>query len=62
MNDIAWRRNPVGVAVSAVAAIAFALVLSGSSFIYPSKGIQLGSLETASVFGTKTTTMFEFPL
>jgi hypothetical protein len=37
MNGIAWRRNPVGVAVSAVAAIAFALVLSGSSFVYASR-------------------------
>ena len=30
MNGIAWRRSPVGFAISAVAAIAFALVLSGS--------------------------------
>jgi peptidoglycan/xylan/chitin deacetylase (PgdA/CDA1 family) len=56
MNGIAWRRNPVGVAVSAVAAIAFALVLSGSSFVYatrvaPGKGIQLGSPEIAGPFG-----------
>jgi hypothetical protein len=28
--------------------------------VAPGKGIQLGSPETASVFGTKTTTMFAF--
>jgi len=56
INGIAWRRNPVSVAVSAVAAIAFALVLSESSFVYatrvaPGKGTQLGSPEIAGPFG-----------
>jgi hypothetical protein len=56
INGIAWRRNPAGVAVAAVAAIAFALVLSGSSFVYatrvaPGKRIQLASPETAGPYG-----------
>ena len=56
MNCIVCHRNRVGVAVSAGAAIAFALVLSGSSFVYatrvaPSKRTQLGSPETAGPFG-----------
>jgi peptidoglycan/xylan/chitin deacetylase (PgdA/CDA1 family) len=56
MNGIAWRRNPVGVAVSAVAAIALALLLSGSSLVYatrvaPHKKAQPASPETAGPYG-----------
>jgi peptidoglycan/xylan/chitin deacetylase (PgdA/CDA1 family) len=56
MNYIGWRRNRVGVAVSAAAAIASALVLLGSSFVYairvaPGKRTQLANPETAGPFG-----------
>jgi peptidoglycan/xylan/chitin deacetylase (PgdA/CDA1 family) len=56
MNGIAWRRSRVGFAVSAVAAIAFALVLSESSLVYatrvaPRKGIQFGVPEIAEPCG-----------
>lgn len=53
MNGIAWRRNSLGVAVSAVAAIAFA---SGSSLVYatrvaPGKRAELTSPEISGPFG-----------
>jgi peptidoglycan/xylan/chitin deacetylase (PgdA/CDA1 family) len=56
MNRVVWRRNSVGVAVSAGVAIAFALVLSGSSFVYatriaPGKRTQLASPGTTGPFG-----------
>jgi len=56
MNCIVWRRNRLGVAVSAATAIAFMFVLSGSSFLYatrvaPGKRPQLASPETAGPFG-----------
>ena len=57
MNGIVWRRSRVGVAVSAVAAIAFALVLAGSSFVYATRvapgteNCSSASPETAGPFG-----------
>ena len=56
MNCIVWRRNPVSIATWGAAAIGFALVLSGSSFVYatrvaPGKRSQLASPETAGSFG-----------
>jgi peptidoglycan/xylan/chitin deacetylase (PgdA/CDA1 family) len=55
MNWIVWRRNHVGVATSAAAAIAVMLVLSGSVSLYatrvsPGKGGQLASPEIAGSF------------
>ncbi len=55
MNWIVWRRNHIGVATSAAAAIAVMLVLSGSSSLYatrvsPGKRGQLASPETAGSF------------
>ena len=56
MNCVVWRRNSVGVAVSAGVAIAFTLVLSGSSFVYatriaPGKRTQLADAGTTGPFG-----------
>jgi peptidoglycan/xylan/chitin deacetylase (PgdA/CDA1 family) len=55
MNCMVWRRNRVSIANRAAAAMAFILVLSGSSFLYatrvaPGKRPQLASPETAGPF------------
>ena len=55
MNCIVWRRNRVSIATWGAAAIGFALVLSGSSFVCairvaPDKRSQLASPETAGSF------------
>jgi hypothetical protein len=64
MNGIAWRRNSVGVAVWAVAAIAFALVLSGPySFmplvLRPVREFSSRVQKLPASPGTETATMFE---
>jgi len=56
MNCIVWRRNRVSIATWAAAAIAFALVLSDSSYLYATRAAhgkrrQLASPETAAPFG-----------
>lgn len=55
-NSIGWCTNRVGLAVLAAAAFGFALVLSGSSFVYATrvaagKRAQLTSPETVGPFG-----------